>query len=757
MRKRDMRRFKDSLITKTALVASALALLVAFSAMTMSYQLARLELSESIDREMDRRSDILAIQLRNEFNRLAIHLKENAANRIIANGLVDNAGRDNYLRPYLQSTRHVGDMNVSIMLTDYMGRPMIDNSVNPQWQHRSSLAMRAVQANEPQATILDVEEGPLVIMAWPVLYANTDMPEGALVYVCTMHEIAQNFPQSPAPTQFMVTWKAPGRRDNFLFLGDPPRRESFSLSKPVELPEAFGGLTCSVTVWSDRAVYNTELSALSGRYVTVGTIGFLGIVLTSVASARWLLGRLRLLESTARQVTATRSLDLSFPETGRDEITSIARVFNMMLGDLRAAQQALRDETSREVRKHAGRTERILATTAEGYIRIDVRSGSVLEINEAFCAMMSTTCREWEGLPCPDHLQDLLQRARSASHSVTWPTQRLSFDLGGTGTKTFLVHASLDVDEDDARQLAIFFTDIQSQVEAEEAALLANEKLTATISHLERRDREWNGLNIMNDMLLMARNDEEVHAIVAESARKIFLETSGALCILTDKARTLKAVVRWGDASVCEELFPASDCWAIRQGKAAATEPGRVVQCGHFSEQPAGHSICIPLVTESNLLGLLWSETSTSPYTSSDSFKAFLHSFAESIKLSLFNHQLRSALHRQATRDPLTGLYNRRHFSETFDYELAKAQRSSAPLSLAIIDIDHFKSINDRYGHDAGDAVLVGLAKSLQKLSRTSDMVFRYGGGRVPRVSFRHGQRRSVHLRRKHEILRREQ
>jgi len=89
---------------------------------------------------------------------------------------------------------------------------------------------------------------------------------------------------------------------------------------------------------------------------------------------------------------------------------------------------------------------------------------------------------------------------------------------------------------------------------------------------------------------------------------------------------------------------------------------------------------------------------------------------------------LQSSLRDQVIRDPLTGLYNRRYLNETLDRELARALRESYPVSLVMIDIDHFKQVNDTYGHYAGDLVLKNLAQQLARQTRSSDLVCRLGG-----------------------------
>jgi two-component system cell cycle response regulator len=90
--------------------------------------------------------------------------------------------------------------------------------------------------------------------------------------------------------------------------------------------------------------------------------------------------------------------------------------------------------------------------------------------------------------------------------------------------------------------------------------------------------------------------------------------------------------------------------------------------------------------------------------------------------------QLQIQLYRSATRDGLTGAVNKEHFSERFEQAVSSARRHSNELSLAMADIDHFKAVNDTYGHAAGDAVLREVADRLQDVLRTEDLLGRYGG-----------------------------
>ncbi|QEL65239.1 hypothetical protein OTERR_17630 [Oryzomicrobium terrae] len=89
---------------------------------------------------------------------------------------------------------------------------------------------------------------------------------------------------------------------------------------------------------------------------------------------------------------------------------------------------------------------------------------------------------------------------------------------------------------------------------------------------------------------------------------------------------------------------------------------------------------------------------------------------------------LQATLQEQAVRDGLTGLFNRRYLDETLEREIVRANRDASPVSVIMLDMDHFKNLNDRFGHKAGDAVLQKLGEILRDVCRASDVACRYGG-----------------------------
>ena len=95
---------------------------------------------------------------------------------------------------------------------------------------------------------------------------------------------------------------------------------------------------------------------------------------------------------------------------------------------------------------------------------------------------------------------------------------------------------------------------------------------------------------------------------------------------------------------------------------------------------------------------------------------------------ALRNQDQRERLEHLATIDPLTGVKNRRSMDEELDLAVANAERTGLPYGLVMLDLDHFKRINDVYGHSVGDDVLADLVVLIQQSTRKADQLYRYGG-----------------------------
>jgi len=149
---------------------------------------------------------------------------------------------------------------------------------------------------------------------------------------------------------------------------------------------------------------------------------------------------------------------------------------------------------------------------------------------------------------------------------------------------------------------------------------------------------------------------------------------------------------------------------------------------GKGNGAPAGSFLSVPIVTgDEQVLGVL-NIHKPQPHALRDSDKDFFSALAGNLAEALQRARLYECALNKSMRDDLTRLYNRRFFMEYAERELNKARRNSEPLSLLFLDLDFFKSINDRYGHAFGDQILKKTAAILKDCIRQSDVVARYGG-----------------------------
>lgn len=165
----------------------------------------------------------------------------------------------------------------------------------------------------------------------------------------------------------------------------------------------------------------------------------------------------------------------------------------------------------------------------------------------------------------------------------------------------------------------------------------------------------------------------------------------------------------------------------------------------------AGNYAVFIAITAGMVLSLLWNSYFSTEYNFNNPRSIYVNLLAICIHLGAFSmypvmvsERLNRELTVQALRDPLTGLYNRRAFEEFGFREIAGATRTGQPISIMIFDLDHFKEVNDQYGHAAGDAVLKAVADTLIGVLRDEDILCRWGGDEfcalLPRANQEHAR-----------------
>ena len=150
------------------------------------------------------------------------------------------------------------------------------------------------------------------------------------------------------------------------------------------------------------------------------------------------------------------------------------------------------------------------------------------------------------------------------------------------------------------------------------------------------------------------------------------------------------------------------------------------IEAGGVDAVIAYGCLCLPMTAGGQTVGVLAVPESTRGFT--EGRRRVLTAAATLLGISLRNAALFREVRENSLRDPLTGCFNRTHSLEVIDTELRRARRSHAPVSLIMFDLDHFKDVNDKYGHLCGDAVLTAVGARMGEVLRGSDLKCRYGG-----------------------------
>ena len=249
---------------------------------------------------------------------------------------------------------------------------------------------------------------------------------------------------------------------------------------------------------------------------------------------------------------------------------------------------------------------------------------------------------------------------------------------------------------------------------------------------LQQSKGEIELISRLSDSLHSAISREESYLIIGAFARKILHGTSGCLYMYANSRDQLNLTTHWGDTNEASVVahFPAEQCWALRRGRTyqgSTTEEH--VNCAHVQEDRRHSYMCVPVTARGQTIGMLYVELQElDPALAFASTFRLAANFADQISLALSNIELRERLENMAIRDSLTGLFNRRFMDEMLKREIARTTRLRSNLSVLMIDVDHFKKLNDTFGHSAGDEVLKNLAAYLTQSLRQSDVACRYGG-----------------------------
>jgi diguanylate cyclase (GGDEF)-like protein len=277
-----------------------------------------------------------------------------------------------------------------------------------------------------------------------------------------------------------------------------------------------------------------------------------------------------------------------------------------------------------------------------------------------------------------------------------------------------------------------------------EALQAESQLLKSQISDLERENHQIQLLYRLGIELQSSSTFEKVYEAIAPLLPQLFPDCAGNIFMgLETHWNIAQSVLAWGEQqpSTLQEIY-LDHCQALVSNQTLgqvhsstdiskignAANIGEYCLCCHqeklLQEQKL---LCFPLNIGDNIIGVLHLyPTSQTPWYEERSL--FVEKVVNQLTIAFINLKLLHTFKLKSIRDPLTGLFNRRYFEEILERLLNRGEQGNYEVSLIVLDIDHFKRINDTFGHLAGDAVLRDVGVFLKGSVRPTDIVCRYGG-----------------------------
>ena len=264
-------------------------------------------------------------------------------------------------------------------------------------------------------------------------------------------------------------------------------------------------------------------------------------------------------------------------------------------------------------------------------------------------------------------------------------------------------------------------------IRVEAAGVNERESLAAQ----QRLAREMALLGNLNEWLQSSSSLDELFRMIARFLTHLLPGTEGAIYIYSNSRDVLDGGASWGGATLHDQIHP-KDCWALRRGRTYHFDASPIaLECEHARGSATTPYLCFPILAHGETVGLIHLRSSQAGAAGQRvlaDHRRLAQMCAEQISMAIANVRMRDTLQEQASRDPLTGLFNRRLMGEHLRSTLRSCERAQRPLSVLALDVDHFKRFNDTFGHDAGDFVLTEVARVLREAVDGDELAARPGG-----------------------------
>ncbi|SNT25377.1 PAS domain S-box-containing protein [Noviherbaspirillum humi] len=475
---------QGSLARRFAVAAASLATIALLLTAVASWWLVSRQHLEAERALLQRQADFHAAAVATNLRGIANRVAEVAGSSILATGLVDSAGRETYLAPYLNGIRQVNAVPIQILFTDFEGTAIADNGAARFTAPELAWLRRQLDNGQPAVTVLGGEQGMQLLGVEMLGYSRTRSPEGALLYKVALHDL------QPAP-ETRLSWR-----------GAPAAGVS-GASAAVPAPPAFQPLGFAVSE-IQRAL---PLQSLAPQYAAILLVALAlaaGVLLLGVRLSFNLTDDLQRLDAFARRVVQSGfSAERAMPG-GSNEVSSLALAINHMLDRLHEQHAQLLAEQEKL---------RLLANTIPQLAWIADSEGRIHWVNQRWHEYTGTTLEEvkengWQRLVPPDVLPRVQAQIAHSLHTGT-PFQTRFPLRGADGEYRSFFASSAPLRDADGRIVQWFGTntDVSPLENAERSARESEERLREGMVAARMAVWDW---NLDTDAIAFSANAVEI-------------------------------------------------------------------------------------------------------------------------------------------------------------------------------------------------------------------------------------------------------
>jgi len=448
--------------------------------------------------------------------------------------------------------------------------------------------------------------------------------------------------------------------------------------------------------------------------VQVTKAGLLSTMAVPLISGDRVIGALVFRSKAAK---AYRDRDLALAERIGDQIAgAIANA--QLFADLHRVQASLRESETR--------LRVIFDQAAVGVAEIDVRTGRYLSANRRLCDMLGRTERELQDI-------DFLAVTHPEDHHIH--KEQIARLVAGE-IKHFSIEKRYLRKDGEVLWVNLAISSLWEPGKKPDRNLIVVQDITEAKVMREEIERRSRQLTALHEMSLDLTAELDINALLQAVTRRALDLIGGTTCncyLYQPQEDWVARIVRSGKGLISRKTTRQRGeglvgvIWETGKPLLVNDYPAWPARIKRFSAGVPQAMIGAPIRWGGEFLGVLnIMATEKNRFTQTD--VDTLEMFATQAAIAIRNARLYKQVEQTAITDALTGLFNRRGFLDLGEREFDRAMRFNRPLAALLFDIDHFKDVNDRFGHQTGDEVLKALADGLCRNSRAIDVAGRYGG-----------------------------